>query len=117
MWIVQEFLWYLRVRWCVVVQNNTDWRTATIAPMNPMGIVLGPSLVGVGMTNTMRANALRYLGIGAVVLGPVAHVVVAGVMHAAGSALTQGGIMRDKYLVGLMWFPVSCFHFASWCQR
>lgn len=56
--------------------------------MNPMGIILGPSLVGVRMSNAMRANALRNARINAVVLGPVAHVMVAGVMDAAGSALT-----------------------------
>jgi hypothetical protein len=45
-------------------------------------------LVGVGMPNSVRANALCDLGIKAIVLGPVAHVMVAGVMDAAGSALT-----------------------------
>ena len=56
--------------------------------MHPMRVILGPSLVRVGMPDTVRTDSLRHAIIYAVVLGPVAHVVVAGVVDAAGSALT-----------------------------
>lgn len=65
------------------------------------------------MSNAMRADSLRHAIIYAVVLGPVAHVVVTGVVDAARLTSTLGNAMRNELLVRLVGFPVWCFHFVG----
>lgn len=54
--------------------------------MHPLPSILGPGLVRIRVSDTMRTDALGNSGIGSVILGPVSHVMLARAMHAAWTA-------------------------------
>ena len=56
---------------------------ASIATVNPLHAIGWIRLVGVGVSDSVRTNALCYADVLSVVLRPVFHVVVAHAMHAA----------------------------------
>ena len=70
--------------------------TTEITSVNPSVVIIRPGLIWIGMSHSVLTDSLCYSSVVSVVLWPVLHVMVAGIVHTARSWLTDLDAVSSK---------------------